>query len=89
LRSGEKLYEELLASDENTIPTHHDKIMIAKVPGMPHQLIDENLRQLIRLSAGQDDFALVGLMKELVPEYKSHNSKYEKLDNPRPSMKVI
>jgi FlaA1/EpsC-like NDP-sugar epimerase len=88
LRSGEKLYEELLASDENTLPTHHDKIMIAKVPFMSYYKISESLKTLIKLSKGNDDVALVGFMKSLVPEYKSHNSKYEKLDLPSATLQV-
>lgn len=79
LRPGEKLYEELLNDSEKTLPTHHPKIMKAKVQTTTErelQLIDE----LIELFEGQENIKIVAKMKEIVPEYKSNNSIYEQLD---------
>lgn len=80
LRPGEKLYEELLANEENTIPTHHEKIMIAKVKVYNFEEVEKNIRELIALFDSQDNISIVGKMKELVPEFISNNSVYEKLD---------
>lgn len=80
LRPGEKLYEELLNTEENTIPTHHPKIMIAKVQEYNVQEIANAIDSLINLLSEQDNYSLVRKMKEIVPEYKSQNSIYEKLD---------
>ena len=76
----EKLYEELLNTEENTIPTHHPKIMIAKVQEYNVQEIANAIDSLINLLSEQDNYSLVRKMKEIVPEYKSQNSIYEKLD---------
>jgi len=78
LRPGEKLYEELLANEENTIPTHHEKILIAKTSvkkDMGHK-IDE----LIDVIDGQKNNQLVLILKNLIPEYVSKNSEFEELD---------
>lgn len=80
LRPGEKLYEELLANEENTIPTHHEKIMIAKVKEYNFEEVEKNIRNLIALFDSQDNLSIVAKMKELVPEFISNNSVYEKLD---------
>jgi len=80
LRPGEKLYEELLNNKENTIPTHHPKIMIAKVSETDGSLFNEKINELLALITNQNNFELVKKMKEIVPEYKSQNSVYEKLD---------
>jgi FlaA1/EpsC-like NDP-sugar epimerase len=80
LRPGEKLYEELLANEENTIPTHHKQIMIAKVKEYDFTMICNEINELIGLFNGQDNNALVKKMKLLVPEFKSNNSVYEMLD---------
>ena len=80
LRPGEKLYEELLNTEENTIPTHHPKIMIAKVQEYNVQEIATAIDSLICLLVEQDNYSIVKKMKEIVPEYKSQNSIYEKLD---------
>ncbi len=80
LRPGEKLYEELLASEENTIPTHHKKIMIAKVKEYDFEIISHEVRDLIGLFNTQDNDSIVRRMKAIVPEYISNNSVYEKLD---------
>jgi FlaA1/EpsC-like NDP-sugar epimerase len=85
LRPGEKIYEELLASNENTEKTHHEKIMIAKVNnedvGKKRVLIEE-LCQLVQNGHPHGDkMKMVGLIKEIVPEFKSQNSIFETLDN--------
>jgi len=80
LRPGEKLYEELLASEENTIPTHHQKIMIAKVKEYNFETISNDINDLIALFNAQNNEMIVKKMKEIVPEFISQNSVYEKLD---------
>ena len=80
LRPGEKLYEELLNDLENTIPTHHDKIMVAKVREYDFQTINDHIEELINLSCEYKDRQVVVKMKQIVPEYKSNNSIYEELD---------
>jgi FlaA1/EpsC-like NDP-sugar epimerase len=80
LRAGEKLYEELLADEENTIPTHHNQIMIAKVKKYDFELVTAKINSLIGCFKEQDNNMLVGKMKDFVPEFKSNNSIYEKLD---------
>lgn len=80
LRPGEKLYEELLNDKENTLPTHHEKIMIAKVPVYDIQEVTNHLDELIALFNSQDNMQIVRKMKEIVPEFKSNNSVFEKLD---------
>jgi FlaA1/EpsC-like NDP-sugar epimerase len=80
LRPGEKLYEELLADHENTIPTHHKQIMIAKVKEYDFESIAASIGQLIELFSKQNNQSIVKKMKELVPEFKSNNSIYEQLD---------
>ena len=80
LRDGEKLFEELLATKENTKPTYHPKIMVAQVREYPYDLALQNEIQLHELSKGFDDMAIVKKMKEIVPEFKSQQSKYQELD---------
>ena len=81
LRPGEKLYEELLANEENTLPTHHKKIMIAKVKKYNFDSITKDIKELIDLFSSQDNEKIVVKMKEIVPEFKSQNSIYQKLDH--------
>lgn len=81
LRPGEKLYEELLNDLENTMPTHHEKIMVAQVREYHFQTINDHIRELIKLSCEYKDRQVVIKMKEIVPEFKSNNSIYEELDN--------
>ena len=81
LREGEKLYEEVLNDKENTKPTFHKKIRIAEVREYDYEEVSRQINELIELSKQYDDMATVKKMKEIVPEYKSNNSKYEKLDN--------
>ena len=80
LRPGEKLYEELLADHENTIPTHHKQIMVARVKEYDFESISNSITQLINLFQTQENKVIVKKMKELVPEFKSNNSIYEELD---------
>ena len=80
LRDGEKLFEELLAAKENTKLTQHPKIMVAQVREYPYDLALQNEIELHELSKGFDDMAIVKKMKEIVPEFKSQNSKYQELD---------
>ncbi|HLS11605.1 MAG TPA: polysaccharide biosynthesis protein [Flavobacteriaceae bacterium] len=84
LRPGEKIYEELLADGENTQPTYHEKIMIAKVCENNIIGFDKIIDKLINLPVGLNQEAfnlkLVGIIKMLVPEYKSQNSIYKYLD---------
>lgn len=79
LRPGEKLYEELLAEEENTIPTHHPQILKAKVRHEDAQQITE-IEHLIQLFERQENDQIVGKMKQIVPEFISNNSDFEKLD---------
>jgi FlaA1/EpsC-like NDP-sugar epimerase len=81
LRPGEKLYEELLNDLENTMPTHHEKIMVAQVREYHFQSISKQISELIKLSCEYKDRQVVVKMKEIVPEFKSNNSIYEELDN--------
>jgi FlaA1/EpsC-like NDP-sugar epimerase len=79
LRPGEKLYEELLNEKEKTLPTHHEKIKIAKIIPSSHKVV-RDIEELINMSRLEDNYGIVKKMKELVPEFKSKNSQYEKLD---------
>ena len=81
LRPGEKLYEELLLSKENTIPTYHDKIMIAKVCKFDYDTVLPEIMELISLAHDIKDYAVVEKMKKIVPEYISKNSPYEVIDS--------
>lgn len=80
LRPGEKLFEELLVTGENSIPTHHTKILIAKVISNDLEKIKVQLDELKAILANQNNFQLVKKMKEIVPEYISNNSVFEELD---------
>lgn len=80
LRPGEKLYEELLANEENTLPTHHAKIMIAKVKPSNHEQIKADIDELSALFESQQNDAIVRKMKQIVPEFISNNSSFSALD---------
>ena len=80
LRDGEKLYEEVLNDKEGTLPTVNPKIMVAKVREYDYATACESERRLMEVSKTFDDMAIVKVMKEIVPEYKSRQSKYEILD---------
>jgi len=80
LREGEKLYEEVLNELEGTKPTFHEKIRIAEVREYDYEEVSKQIDELISISANFDNMATVAMMKKIVPEYKSNNSVYEKLD---------
>jgi FlaA1/EpsC-like NDP-sugar epimerase len=80
LRPGEKLYEELLADSENTLPTHHPQILIGKVKEYDFNEVSEKINKLIELFDKQNNEQIVSFMKSILPEFKSNNSKFEKLD---------
>ena len=80
LRPGEKLYEELLNNKENTIPTYHSQIMIAKVQDYKPEAVFAKTNRLIEILPSHNNFALVRYMKDIVPEYISQNSLFEELD---------
>ena len=82
LRPGEKLYEELLATKENTVPTENPKILRAKVRKYETNEVDEMIEQLKCILASCEDFKIVSMMKNMVPEYKSNNSVFSSLDSP-------
>lgn len=80
LRPGEKLYEELLANSENTLPTHHSQILVGKVREYEYEEIRGIIDELIKSFNTQDNEVIVQRMKDLVPEFKSNNSVFQKLD---------
>ena len=80
LRAGEKLYEEVLNDQENTKPTFHPKIRIASVREYDYQEVCNDIASLFAVAQQYDDMETVRKMKEIVPEFKSNNSKYEVLD---------
>lgn len=81
LRPGEKLYEELLNNAENTLPTYHEKILIAKTRTLEYPTLSQQIDALIGPAQRQESVTLVvKAMKELVPEFVSNNSEFEKLD---------
>ncbi len=81
LREGEKLYEEVLNELEGTKPTFHEKIRIAEVREYEYSEVSKDIDELIAISKRYDNMATVKKMKQIVPEYKSNNSVYEKLDH--------
>jgi FlaA1/EpsC-like NDP-sugar epimerase len=80
LREGEKLYEELLNQSEDSIPTHHDKILIGKVEPYAYEEINRYIELFFDLVHDKNELKMVALMKELIPEFKSNYSRYEILD---------
>ncbi|MFN4006499.1 MAG: polysaccharide biosynthesis protein [Chitinophagaceae bacterium] len=85
LRPGEKLFEELLNKEEEVVPTHHKKILIAKVAEQEYEPLKQQIDDLIFLANANNDDEVVRLMKKIVPEYKSKNSVYESFDIQKPS----
>jgi FlaA1/EpsC-like NDP-sugar epimerase len=81
LRPGEKLYEELLATKENTLPTHHPKIMRAQVRTYDRQIVLQAYAELKEALVSGDEFEIVKKIKQIVPEYISNNSRFSALDN--------
>lgn len=80
LRPGEKLFEELLADEENTVHTHHRKIMRARVREIDYKMVCKHFDELSEIILDGDEFRLVNKMKEMVPEFVSNNSVFAKLD---------
>lgn len=84
LRPGEKLYEEVLSDEENTIESFHEKIRIANVRKYDYDTVSKQIDELIALSKTYDDMAIVKKMKDIVPEYISNNSVFGALDQGMP-----
>jgi FlaA1/EpsC-like NDP-sugar epimerase len=80
LRPGEKIFEELLADGENTKPTYHDKIMIAKTKKIDLESIEIKINDLCETNLKCQNLDVVAKIKDIVPEYISNNSKFEVLD---------
>jgi FlaA1/EpsC-like NDP-sugar epimerase len=80
LRPGEKLFEELLNDNENTMPTHHEKILIGKVREYVFEDVKSQLAELLKYARINDNRKVVLQMKAMVPEFKSKNSKFQELD---------
>lgn len=80
LRPGEKLFEELLASSENTLPTHHKQILVGKVREYEFDEVIKFINELILLFDTQNNVRIVSKMKEIVPEFVSNNSVFQTLD---------
>ena len=74
------MHEELLAQKENTLPTHHSKIMIAKVESVGYEDARSSVEDLLSMTHKVDELRLVGIMKEIVPEFKSNYSRFSILD---------
>lgn len=80
LRVGEKLYEEVLSTTENTLPSEHEKIRIAQVREYDFDVVSQQIDKLVALSHTYDSMNIVKMMKEIVPEFISNNSVYSVLD---------
>ena len=81
LRPGEKMYEELLSNDENTMPTHHPKILIGKIKEVQFKAVESLIQELINHTINQNNDLIVKKMKHIVPEFLSNNSDFSKFDN--------
>ena len=81
LRPGEKLYEEVLSDKENTLPAFHERIRIAKVREYEYEDAEKDVEELELLARKVRIPEMVKFMKEVVPEFKSQNSKYQEFDN--------
>ncbi len=79
LRPGEKLYEEVLANEENTLPTHHPKILIAKTRLSQERQVN-SIKELLHIYQHLSEMELVSNLKTLIPEYISNHSKFQSLD---------
>ena len=88
LRPGEKLYEELLTNEENTIPTYNKKILIAKTENINVKKIKLKIDSLIGMDT-LEDIEIVSKLKAIVPEYISNNSEFEKLDVKKVKVKKL
>ena len=85
LRPGEKLYEEVLSNEENTLPTTHQKIKVAKVREYKYANIVPELEHLALAARQIQILETVRLMKQIIPEFKSKNSCFEELDKQKES----
>ena len=74
LRAGEKLYEEVLSTTENTLPSFHEKVRIAKVQEYDYDVVNQQIEQLLQISHTYDSMQIVKMMKSIVPEYVSNNN---------------
>ncbi|WNB18518.1 polysaccharide biosynthesis protein [Marivirga arenosa] len=81
LREGEKLYEELLSNKETTLPTYHEKILIAKTDRMRHNEISSELSKLYDLLLDENEMGMIMQIKKIIPEFISHASRFEVLDD--------
>ena len=88
LRPGEKLYEELLVTDEESIATSHEKIMIRKIRPYNYKISEAWINELLENIDQMSDWQLVTRMKEIVPEFISNNSQYESLDKGKSYLKL-
>ena len=89
LRPGEKLYEELLSNEENSIPTHHPKITKANVRRYPLNIVSLDIDNLIESLEEENDMSLVSRMKKIVPEFESKNSIFNILDVENPDSQEV
>ena len=80
LRPGEKLYEELLNQKEHSLPTYHKKIFVAKNESFEMVQVDKSIKELEQECHNQDEDGIVRVIKSLVSNFKSNNSRFEKLD---------
>lgn len=87
LRPGEKLYEEVLSDVEPTRPTYNGKIMIAETREYDFEFVQESMLSLIESAMLENDWKTVRLMKRMIPEFISNNSKFERLDAQMPAGK--
>ena len=88
LRPGEKLYEELLTNEENTIPTYHEKILIAKTQKVDFEKASKAIDKLMKVEL-LETFEIVSVLKELVPNFVSNNSQFESLDKHKVKVKSL
>lgn len=88
LRPGEKLYEELLTNEENTIPTYHEKILIAKTQKVDFEKANKAIDKLMKVEL-LETFEIVSVLKELVPNFVSNNSQFESLDKHKVKVKSL
>ena len=80
LRAGEKLYEELLSTTENTLPSFHEKIRIAQVREYDYQQVTKDVEELFAVAAGFNPMDIVKKMRDMVPEYAPNNTVYSVLN---------
>jgi len=81
LRPGEKLYEEVLSNAENTMPTHHPKILRARIREYAFEEVNAEIKELVALFDKQDNLNIVRKLKQIIPEYISNNSRFTELDS--------